>query len=256
MGILIIPAIDIIDGKCVKKFEGLFETTEYYSESPINTVKLLRKENFKTIHITDLDGAVRGDMRNYEVIKQITKCIDIPIQLGGGIRDYDTAKKVIEELGVYRIVIGTAAIANPKLIKDLIKDFGPSKIIIGIDENNDKVMMDGWINSFPCTILDFAQLMKDFGVKRIIYQDIGRVGSLKGPNLERLKEIGDKVKVKLTSAGGIRDFRDLKSLQGLEGFGVDSVVVSRALYENKFPCQNIWREVERVDTSLDLPSVC
>jgi phosphoribosylformimino-5-aminoimidazole carboxamide ribotide isomerase len=98
--------------------------------------------------------------------------------------------------------------------------------------------------------------MKELGVKRIIYQDIGRVGTLNGPNLERLKEIGDKVKIKLTSAGGVRDFRDLKSLQGLEGFGIDSVVVSRALYENKFPCQNIWREVERTDTSLDLPSVC
>ncbi len=253
---LIIPAIDIIDGKCVKKFEGLFETTEYYSESPINTVKLFRKENFKTIHITDLDGAVRGDMRNYDVIKQITKCVDIPIQLGGGIRDYDTAKKVITELGVYRIVLGTASISNPDLVKEIIKDFGASKVIIGIDEKDNKVMMDGWIHSFPSTVLDFAFLMKDLGVKRIIYQDISRVGSLQGPNLERLKEIGDKVKIKITSAGGIRDFRDLKSLQGLEGFGVDSVVVSRALYENKFPCQNIWREVERVDTSLDLPSVC
>lgn len=253
---LLIPAIDIIDGKCVKKFEGLFETTEYYSESPINTVRLLRKENFKTIHITDLDGAVRGDMRNYEVIKQITKCVDIPIQLGGGIRDLDTAKKVITELGVYRIVLGTAAISNPDLVKEIIKEFGSSKIIIGIDEKDNKVMMDGWVNSYPCTILDFAFMMKDFGVKRIIYQDISRVGSLNGPNLERLKEIGDKVKIKLTSAGGIRDYRDLKSLQGLEAFGVDSVVVSRALYENKFPCQNIWREAERQDTSLELPSVC
>ena len=252
---LIIPAIDIIDGKSVKKFEGLSETTEYYCESPINTFKLLRKENFKTIHITDLDGAVRGDMKNFDVIKKITKCIDIPIQLGGGIRDFDTAKKVITELGVYRIVLGTAAISNPDLVRELIKEFGASKIIIGIDEKDDKVMMDGWVNSYPCTVLDFAFLMKDLGVKRIIYQDIGRVGSLNGPNLERLKEIGDKVKIKLTSAGGVRDFRDLKSLQGLEAFGIDSVIVSRALFENKFPCQNIWREVERTDTSLELPSV-
>jgi len=252
---LIIPAIDIIDGKCVKKFEGLFETTEYYSESPINTVKLFRKENFKTIHITDLDGAIRGDMRNFDIIKGITRCVDIPIQLGGGIRDFDTAKKVIEELGVYRIVIGTAAISTPDLIRELIKEFGSSKIIVGIDEKDNKVMMDGWVSSYPCTVLDFAMMMKDAGVKRIIYQDIGRVGCYNGPNLERLKEIGDKVKIKITAAGGIRDFRDLKSLQGIEAFGIDSTVVSRALYENKFPCQNIWREVERVDTCLDLPSV-
>lgn len=252
---LIIPAIDIIDGKSVKKFEGLLDSTEYYCESPINTVKLLRKENFKTIHITDLDGAVRGDMKNFDVIKQITRCIDIPIQLGGGIRDYDTAKKVITELGIYRIVLGTAAISNPDLVRELIKDFGASKIIIGIDEKDDKVMMDGWVNSYPSTVLDFAFMMKELGVKRIIYQDIGRVGTLNGPNLERLKEIGDKVKIKLTSAGGVRDFRDLKSLQGLEAFGIDSVIVSRALFENKFPCQNIWREVERADTSLELPSV-
>lgn len=253
---LIIPAIDIIDGKCVKKFEGLFETTEYYSLSPINSVRLLRKENFKTIHITDLDGAVRGDMKNYDLIEKICKCIDIPVQLGGGIRDYDTAKKIIKDLGVYRIVLGTAAISNPDLVKELIKDFGSSKIIVGIDERDNKVMMDGWVNTYPCTVLDFAFKMKELGVKRIIYQDISRVGSLNGPNLERLKELGDKVKIKITSAGGIRDYRDLKSIQGLEAFGVDSVVVSRAIYENKFPCQNIWREVEREDTSLDLPAVC
>lgn len=252
---LIIPVIDIKDGKCVRTIEGLHETSQYYSESPVTVARLFRKENFKCIHITDLDGAVYGEMRNYNIIKEISDSVDIPIQLGGGIRDFETAKKMIEELGVYRIVVGTGAISNPDMLKQLLNEFSPSKIVIGIDEKLNNVVTNGWINYANITPLDFAKLMESQGITRVIFQDVTRVGNLCGPNIPRLIEISENTNLKITAAGGIHDYRDLKVLSDLNIKNIDSVMISRALYENQFPCQKLWRDLERADTSLDLPKI-
>jgi phosphoribosylformimino-5-aminoimidazole carboxamide ribotide isomerase len=252
---LIIPAIDIKDNKCVRVFKGLHETTQYYSESPITVAKLFRKENFKTIHITDLDGVRYGEMKNYDTIKKISDSVDIPIQLGGGIRNFDIAKKMFNELGVYRIVIGSGAITNPDMLKQLLKEYSSSKIIVGIDEKLNNVVSNGWINLTNITPLDFAKQMESLGVSRIIYQDVTRVGNLSGPNVERLIEISENTNLKITAAGGVRNYKDLKKIRDLKIKDVDSVLISRALYENQFPCQNLWRDLEREDTSLELPKV-
>lgn len=252
---LVIPVIDIKDGKCVRVIEGLNDYTEYYCESPIKIAMLFRKENFKTIHITDLDGAIQGDMKNFELIKKITSSVDIPVQLGGGIRDFETAKKVLEELGVYRIVIGTAALTDPEFIKKIISTYSASKLVVCIDEKLNNVVTDGWINFADLTPVQFACKMESLGVKRIIYQDVTRVGNLSGPHIERLVELADKTNLKITSAGGISNFADLKKVMEIEHLGIDSVMISRALYENQFPCQRIWREQESLDTSLNLPKV-
>ena len=252
---LVIPVIDIKDGRTVTKIRGLGELTNFYCTDPEVTARLFRKENFKTLHITDLDGALYGDMKNLELIKHICNSIDIPIQLGGGIRDYETAEGIIRELGVYRIVIGTAALTNRDMIKEIIKNFGASKLVVCIDERENEVMMDGWISAFPISSIEFAMEMKEMGVKRIIYQDVSRVGSLLGPNVERITELALKTKLKITAAGGFRDYKDLYALKELEKIGVDSIMISRALYENRFPCQQIWREQEKNDDSLELPKV-
>ena len=252
---LVLPVIDIKDGKCVRTIQGLSNSAEFYSESPIKIAMLFRKENFKAIHITDLDGAVHGDMKNFELIKEITKAVDIPIQLGGGIRDFDTAKKIINELGVYRIVIGTAALTDPDFIKNIIDKFSASKIAVCIDEKLNNVVMDGWINYANITPLEFAKQMESIGVKRIIYQDVTRVGNLTGPHIERLNELAANTKLKITSAGGISNYKDLKKIMDMNLPAIDSVMISRALYENQFPCQRIWRELESKDTSLKLPEV-
>lgn len=252
---LVIPVIDIKEGRCVRIFEGLLDKTEYYVESPVKVAKLFRKENFKCIHITDLDGAVQGEMKNYNIIKEIALSVDIPIQLGGGIRDVETAEKMFRELGVYRLVIGTAAIERPEFIKELLQRFSPSKIVIGIDEKLNNVVTNGWINYANITPLDFAKKVDEMGVKRIIYQDVTRVGNCSGPFLERLTEIAKNTKLKITSAGGIGSYADLKSLMDLKIPAIDSVMLSKSLYENKFPCMHLWRDVERIDTSLDLPKV-
>lgn len=252
---LVIPVIDIKDGKSVRTVQDLSENTEFYSESPIIMAKLFRKENFKCIHITDLNGALFGDMKNFDLIKEITDSVDIPVQLGGGIRDMETASMIINDLGVYRIVIGTAALTDPEFIKNAIKEFTPNKIVIGIDEKLNNVVKDGWINYADITPLEFAIQMEDAGVKRIIYQDVTRVGNLSGPHIERLLEIANNTDLKITSAGGISNYLDLKKVMSIEHLAIDSVMISRALYENQFPCQMIWRDLESDDTSLELPEV-
>jgi len=253
---LVIPVIDIHNGKCMRLIHGHYESTNFYSDNPVTVAKLFRKENFKCIHITDLDGAVEGEMKNFPIIKEICKTLDVPVQLGGGIRDFDTAKKIIEELGVYRIVIGTAAINNPDLISKILNEFSPSKLAIGIDEKLNNVLTNGWINYAGITPLDFAKLMDGLGVKRIIYQDVTRVGNSTGPFVERLLEIAGNTKnLKITSAGGIGNYSHLKLLNDLKNPKIDSVMLSKSLYENYFPCQAIWRDSERTDTSLELPKV-
>ncbi len=251
----VIPVIDIKDGHCVRVIQGLSDKTEFYSESPINIAKLFRKENFKCIHITDLNGAIQGDMKNFELIREIATSVDIPIQLGGGIRNYDIAKKILKDLGVYRIVIGTAALTDPDFIKRILDDFSSSKIVICIDEKLNNVVIDGWINYANITPLDFAKQMEAIGIKRIIYQDVTRVGNLSGPHIPRLVEIAENTKMKITSAGGISNYNDLKKIIDIEHLGIDSVMISRALYENQFPCQRIWRDMESKDVSLELPEV-
>jgi phosphoribosylformimino-5-aminoimidazole carboxamide ribotide isomerase len=252
---LIIPVIDIQDGKCVRVIEGLGTISHNYSDSPIKTARLFRKENFKAIHITDLDGAVYGEMRNYPIIKEIANTVDIPVQLGGGIRNYETAVKAIKELGIYRIVIGTAAISEPDLVKRIIDEFSASKIVIGIDEKLNNVVTHGWVSYVNITPLEFALRMEELGIKRIIYQDVTRVGNLCRPHIARLLELAEKTNLKITSAGGICDYKDLKDLKDLNKPNIDSIMISRALYENKFPCQKMWRDIEKEDTSLELPKV-
>lgn len=252
---LVIPVIDIKNGESVRMVEGLEGKTMYYSESPLTMALLFRKENAKVIHITDLDGASSGKRKNYELIKEITESVGVPIQLGGGIRSYEIAEQLINELGVYRIVIGTSAVDNIDLILRLINDFGKNKIAISVDVRGGFLVKDGWSTLTSINGIDFALGMKFLGVERIIYQDVARVGLLKGPDFEGIKKIAVETGLKVTAAGGISSYDDLKKMQELEEFGVDSVMMSRALYENKFPCQAIWREQENIDTSLDLPKV-
>lgn len=252
---LVIPVIDIKGGKSVRMVEGLADKTIYYSESPLTMAKLFRKENAKVIHITDLDGAYTGEMTNYDLIKKIVDEVGIPVQLGGGIRSMETAERIINELGVYKIVLGTSAIDDVKLIKEMIKKFTARKVMIGVDVRNGYLLRDGWRTVTDIKGFEFAHGLKSLGIERIIYQDVARVGTLLGPDLEGLRLIAETSKLKVTAAGGIGGYKDLRAVQELEKYGVDSVMMSRALYQNRFPCQAIWREIEKLDTSLELPKV-
>lgn len=238
--ILIFPAIDIKDGKCVRLVQGEPGTVKIYSPDAVKMAILWRGENAKTLHVVDLDGAFEGHLRNLDIIKKVVDAVDIPIQLGGGIRTYEEVKKLLE-IGVYRVVLGTAAIEDPDLVKRVIKDFGMRKIAVGIDAKNGVVMTQGWQHDSGVDAISLALKMKELGACRIIYTDITRDGMMTGPNFDATKEMAVKTGLRITASGGVSGFKDLIRMQELEKFGVDSVIVGKALYENKFPCQALWR---------------
>jgi phosphoribosylformimino-5-aminoimidazole carboxamide ribotide isomerase len=252
---LVIPVIDIRNGKSVRMIKGLEEKTFVYSESPLTMARLFRKENAKCLHITDLDGAISGNMINYDTIKEIVDKVGIPVQLGGGIRSFDIAKQLLDELGVYRLVLGTAVVEKIDLVEKLLAGYSHSKIVVGIDVRDGYFVKTGWTEKTDIKGVELALIMKSMGVKRIIYQDVSRVGTLSGPNIAGLKEIAQKTGLRVTAAGGIGGYPDLAKVQELEPLGVDSVMMSRPIYENRFPCQAIWREAEKMDTSLELPKM-
>lgn len=242
--LLILPAIDIKDGRCVRLIQGAPGTEKIYSDDPVQMAILWRGENTKTLHVVDLDGAFEGKMKNIDVLQRMMKAVDIPIQIGGGIRSYEQVKQLFD-IGVYRVVIGTAAIDDPELVSRCVKDFGARKIVVGIDAKNGVVMTKGWQENSGIEAVSLALNMKSLGVCRIVYTDITRDGMLSGPNYEAIRHIAQKTGLRVTASGGVSGYKDLLKLQELEPFGVDSVIVGKALYENRFSCQALWRENEQ-----------
>jgi phosphoribosylformimino-5-aminoimidazole carboxamide ribotide isomerase len=242
--ILIVPAIDIRDGKCVRLVQGEPGTEKIYSDDPVQMAVLWRGENAKALHVVDLDGAFGEEMKNLALIRQIVEKVDIPVQIGGGIRTFEQVKQLIE-IGVSRVVLGTAAIENPELVSRVVLSFGMRKVAVGIDAKNGIVMTKGWKKNTGIQALELALEMKRLGIGRIVYTDISRDGMLTGPNFEAIREIAQKSGLRVTASGGISGYEDLMKIQELEKFGVDSVIVGKALYENRFPCQTLWRLNER-----------
>ena len=239
--LLIIPAVEIKGGKCVQMVQG----TEgfVYSDDPIEMAKLWRKENAKTLHVTDVDGAIEGRLVSFDVIQEMVRTIDIPIELGGGLRTFDEVKKALD-IGIYRVVISTMLVEQPDEAKRVLDAFGASKIVLGIDAENGIVQTKGWKETSGLTAITVALNAKQLGFKRIVYTDIMREGMMVGPNFDAIKMLAGKTGMRVTASGGIGGLEDLMKLQDLESLGVDSVVIGRALYENKFSCQGLWRLCE------------
>ena len=242
--LLVIPAVEIKGGKCVQMVQGAEGFV--YSDDPVEMARLWRKENAKSLHVTDVDGALEGRLINFDVIERMVKTVDIPIELGGGLRTFDEVKRALD-LGIYRVVISTMMIDRPEEAKHVLETFGASKIVLGIDAKNGIVRMKGWKESSGLTAITVALNAKQLGFKRVVYTDILRSGVMKGPNFETTKLLAEKTGMRITAAGGVSGLNDLLKLQELEPVGVDSVIINRALYENKFSCQGIWRLCESGD---------
>lgn len=242
--LLIIPAIEIRGGRCVQMVQG--EEGFSYSDDPVEMARLWRKENAKSLHVTDVDGAIQGRVMNSHVVRRMVETVDIPIELGGGLRSFEAVEQAFK-MGVYRVLVSTLFIEHPDEAVRALDAFGPSKIVLGIDAIDGIVATRGWRQSSGLTALSVALNAKEIGFRRLVYTDIRLDGTLRGVNLRVLRELGEKTGLRITAAGGIAGLDDLLKVQELEHSGVDSVVIGRALYENRFSCQSLWRRCEARD---------
>ncbi len=243
--ILVIPAIDLRNGKCVRLVKGEAGTERIYSADPTKMAIVWRGENFKALHVVDLDGAFEGKPANFDALKSIVDAVDIPVEFGGGLRTYEAVKEAFD-IGIYRAIIGTAAVKDEDLLVKLLREFGPRRVAVGIDMLDGIVQIKGWTDSSGLSAVDLGKKLKSLGVARVIYTDISRDGTLKGANVQAMKEFAVQTGLRVTASGGVKSYQDLIYLQELEPFGVDSVIVGKALYENRFPCVELWRANEKV----------
>jgi phosphoribosylformimino-5-aminoimidazole carboxamide ribotide isomerase len=242
--LLVIPAIDIKNGKCVRTVQGIPELDCYeYGNNPVEMAKIWRAENAKMIHVKDFDGAHEQSKRNYKVIEEICSSVVIPVEFAGGIRSLEDADEIMKT-GVIRLAINTMAIENKNEFIKVIDKYGPNKIVISLDVLGEELLIRGRSKKAGINFRTFSKEMVEVGVNRFIVCDITRNGTQLGPNIQLSKEIAEMTGAKVTHAGGIRNKDELMDIQKLIPAGVDSVIVGRALYENRFPCQKLWRVAE------------
>lgn len=239
--LLIIPSIEIKDGKCVRSVQSAegFQ----YTDDPVERAILWRKENAKALHFTDVDGAIEGRVVNDGVIAKVIKAVDIPVELGGGLRTFEEVKKAFN-IGVYRVVVGTMLIESPDEAKKALDTFGENKVVLGIDAENGLVKIKGRKVESGLTAISVALNAKQLGFKRVVYTDILLHRAMRGPNFPAIRMLAEKTGMKVTASGGVSGLDDLLRLQELEPLGLDSVIIGRALYENRFSCQGLWRMCE------------
>ena len=227
---LLIPAIDLKDGKCVRLRQGRMEDDTVFSEDPVAVAEKWVNAGAERIHLVDLDGAFAGKPKNAPVIQAITNAFpDIPVQVGGGIRDEDTIQSYLNA-GVDYVIIGTKAVSAPHFVNDIAIEF-PGHIIIGLDAKDGKVAIDGWSKLSHHDVTDIAKQFENDGVEAIIYTDISRDGMMKGVNLESTRDLARAIHIPVIASGGVTNYDDVKALCHYESEGVTGAIVGRAIYE-------------------------
>ena len=223
------PAIDMKGGKCVRLTQGLFDNVTVYSDTPADMAKLWVSKGATYLHLVDLDGALAGRSVNEPAIRAITESVQIPIQIGGGIRNLESISSMLA-LGVSRVIIGTRAAENPLFIKEAIEVFGPERIVVGVDAKNGMVAIEGWEKISRLSARELCLQMKDYGVRHIVYTDISKDGMLSGPNVVSTKDLTRETGIDIIASGGVSSMEDLQSLydQGIHG-----VIIGKALYEKR-----------------------
>jgi phosphoribosylformimino-5-aminoimidazole carboxamide ribotide isomerase len=226
---IIIPAVDIKQGKCVRLLQGRMEDTTQYSEDPLKMAQRWEKEGASLIHVVDLDGAFAKEVRNLKTIQAILSGIMVPIQVGGGIRDLKTIELYIN-MGVSRIIIGSEAVYNPNFVKEACLKF-KDRIVVGIDARNGMVAVEGWSRTSETKAVDLAKEFESCGVVAINFTDIYRDGMQTGPNIEETAALAEAVSIPIIASGGVSTLQDIKNLLKIESKGVAGVITGKALYE-------------------------
>lgn len=242
--LLVIPSIDIKNGKTVRVVQGIPELDcKEYGSDPVEMARIWRAENAKLLHVVDFDGAFEHSKKNVNIISEICSSVIIPVEYTGGIRTMEDAERMFD-LGVSRLAINTMAYENPAEFIKVFDKYGPAKIVISLDILADEMIVRGRKIKTGLNYLDYSVKLSNMGVERFIVTDVDRNGTMSGPNLELSKKIAKTTAQKVTVSGGVRNKDELMDIQSLIPLGIDSVIVGRALYENRFPCQKLWRVAE------------
>lgn len=229
---IVIPAIDLKNGRCVRLLQGRKSEMTVYNENPVAVAREFAAAGAEMIHVVDLDGAFNGaESPNRAVVREIVDAIDVAVEFGGGVRSLTDVQDLCSA-GVARVVLGTVAAESPLLLKDFVSNFS-SRVCVGIDARDGRVMTRGWESATPLLAVEFARSVAERGVERIVYTDIARDGMLVGPNIEQTLAVARAANVNVTASGGVSSLDDIKRLRDAGDTRLDSVIVGKALYEGK-----------------------
>jgi phosphoribosylformimino-5-aminoimidazole carboxamide ribotide isomerase len=234
---IVFPAIDIRDGKCVRLIQGRVDQQTVYYQDPIEVAKLWEAQGATYLHVVDLDGAFGQSTKNRTVIADIVKQVKIPIQVGGGVRSFEDAKELLE-IGVDRVILGTVAIKNPKLLDDLLSLY-KEKIVVSLDCLDGMIRVEGWTDGSMVNAFDFAKDLKQKGVETIVYTDISKDGMLQGPNFEQLSKIQESG-LNVIASGGVSSFDDILRIKDM---GIYGAIIGKALYEKKIGLKELMEVI-------------
>jgi phosphoribosylformimino-5-aminoimidazole carboxamide ribotide isomerase len=228
---LLIPAIDLKNGQCVRLKQGVMDDATVFSDNPVEVALHWRDQGARRLHLVDLDGAFAGKPKNLSVIRNILAEVgdDMPVQLGGGIRDLDTIEAYLD-MGLKYVIIGTAAVKNPGFLHDACDAF-PGQVIVGLDAKDGMVAIDGWAKVTSHNVIDMAKRFEDYGVASVIYTDIGRDGMMNGVNVEATVKLAQALTIPVIASGGLTNLDDVKKLCEVEHEGIEGAITGRAIYE-------------------------
>ena len=225
---IIFPAIDIRGGKCVRLLKGDFNQETVCSDSPADMARKWQAQGAEYLHLVDLDGALAGSSQNLNAIEEILQAVDIPTELGGGIRSMEQIDQLLA-MGITRVILGSVAVKNPDLVREACAKYG-ERIVVGIDAKDGIVAVEGWGKSGNIGVIELAQKMKEAGVKTIIYTDISRDGTLSGVNVEATVKLAQESGVKIVASGGVKSLEDIKALKKQEAVGIEGVIAGKSIY--------------------------
>jgi len=238
---IIFPAIDIKDGKCVRLIKGDFNQMTSYEKSPFDQAKIYFQNGFNNIHIVDLDGALQGKASNSNIVKEILKNLKLKIQIGGGIRTIDDVDNWVKS-GVDKVIIGTAAVENKDLLKTVCEKF-KNKIAVSLDVKDGFIFLSGWKKQTNILATNFLKEIQNFGVSRIIYTDINKDGTKEGPNIKDAIELSNKVKIPFIISGGISSIEDIKKIKSLNNPNIEGIIVGKSIYDGDVKIKELAKEI-------------
>ena len=238
----IFPAIDIKDKKCVRLIKGDFENKTEYKTSPIDQAKKYKDHGFKNLHIVDLDGALTGETINLVIIEEIVTKFDLKIEIGGGVRTFESIQKYTD-LGVEKVVLGSAAIKDKKFLKEACQKF-PNKIALGLDAKDGYLSVSGWTKNSNQLTIDFLKEVNDFGVSRLIYTDINKDGTKSSPNFKETEQIAEISNCPVIISGGVSSIDDVKKAKNLNNKKIEGIIVGKAIYDGDIQLDELAKEID------------